>query len=466
MMLTRAVASQSSRSTGGLLAARSMAMGLFSRSRNYTSSTANQRNEDKGRQTPRPPARAKLAQQSSKVGRAAAPELDLDPKLPHVPPMKEMGLRDGKHPAEWNAVHEELLGYGANPMFFDVEDRRIRAEDDREAWAFNNIPAPKAKDTRRREPLQDRQVAMVNRLYESKPMGFPHRIRVGVLVERPQVITQELLEWEKEYEEFQRSVDEYPGNTMPTLIQAYKAVGPELVIERTVNRRRKERMVEIYEPAPRDTEADRKGDQTTQWRKLDQMLYLFVKQKDGTVTLPAIDYIPGKELHIVARECMREHFGEDFYDNVKRLWYMSPAPDAMLQHDFKNADKDGYTGIKTFILRARLVDVRRHFPSTSKPVGGEEAAGTVRDPSNPLWLTRQELQETLDASLWSELEPSLLTTRITAGIGRSLAPEPYGEREKTAEELRAENIERNKLLAELRKKMSKKTGKQQKGKKK
>ena len=64
---------------------------------------------------------------------------------------------------------------------------------------------------------------------------------------------------------------------------------------------------EVFDPAPRETEADKTGDQRTMHRKLDEFLFLVVQDaKSGEWGFPRREHADGETMREVARQAMEE----------------------------------------------------------------------------------------------------------------------------------------------------------------
>ncbi|OAA67448.1 50S ribosomal subunit L30 [Cordyceps fumosorosea ARSEF 2679] len=140
-----------------------------------------------------------------------------------------------------------------------------------------------------------------------------------------------------------------------------------------------EDLVEAPAPAPRETEADRKGDVRRLDRKLDRTLYLVVKGKDGW-GFPADVLAESENLHVAARRVLDQAAGVNM-----NTWIVGRVPVAHLV-DAPALAADGAVqekGRKTFFLRGRIM------------AGQADLRGNSLGYTDFKWLTREELEEEL-----------------------------------------------------------------------
>jgi large subunit ribosomal protein L46 len=109
---------------------------------------------------------------------------------------------------------------------------------------------------------------------------------------------------------------------------------------------------EDFEPAPRETEADKTGDQRTMHRRLDEFLFLVVQDaKTGQWGFPRREHVEGKTMREVARQAMEEAVGDSI-----ETYLVGNAPLGHFYEAKTGADgKEGGEGTN-FYHRAQWLD--------------------------------------------------------------------------------------------------------------
>jgi large subunit ribosomal protein L46 len=119
---------------------------------------------------------------------------------------------------------------------------------------------------------------------------------------------------------------------------------------------------EVFDPAPRETEADKTGDQRTMHRKLDEFLFLVVQDaKSGEWGFPRREHADGETMREVARQAMEEAVG----DSVE-TYLVGNAPLGHFYEAKAGAEgKEGGEGTN-FYHRAQWLDGTLKLESTYK----------------------------------------------------------------------------------------------------
>ncbi|BFZ60418.1 hypothetical protein YB2330_001454 [Saitoella coloradoensis] len=258
------------------------------------------------------------------------------------------------------------------------------------------------------------------REYEApaKAANVPHyEPHAAVILTRGPIITKELTPFEKEYFQYQRRLADEISSPFPVDFYFKKgslaekrwlaaaearAKGEAAVqaptqeeIERgapTGSERVFEEEAGLGEKLaqPRQTEADKKNDIKALDRKLDQNLYLLVKEKD--VWRFPYGPVDGQEtLHETAARRLDEICGVDM-----NTWLVSRHPVGHMKFKFKNpvaGPKFTYVGRRTFFLKGRIF------------------AGQVKlsnEYQEFAWLTKDEVKERVTDTYWDGVGAMLM----------------------------------------------------------
>jgi len=209
---------------------------------------------------------------------------------------------------------------------------------------------------------------------KARQSGSSWKLRVAVVLERLAVVLPDKPRWEIEYEQLSAHLSKfgkmYPkelynvdyelllnGNDSKNKGKDVKEGGSTLAVT-------DEELLELlpkgYEPAPRETEADRNGNVRTTNRKLKTSVYLAVLDTDGDDNstasrwqLPTVDVLEGdgETLLEAARRAVLTKVGSQL-----EFWCPSNAPVAVDVKKYDDDDDDEnnkYYGTKTFFLKVQ-----------------------------------------------------------------------------------------------------------------
>lgn len=174
----------------------------------------------------------------------------------------------------------------------------------------------------------------------------------SMLVERIPVVIPEAPAWEREYKEWSEARRDKFRVKLPDQIVEAKGLLDNLP---------------DFEPAPRETEADRTGDRSTLHRKLPEFLFLVVKEKDGKWGFPKSKHDDGETMRQTAERSLKAFAGDSL-----ECWVVGNAP----QGHYETADGT------TFYYRGSYIEGELELQD-----GYVEHA----------WVTKEELGEYFDA---------------------------------------------------------------------
>ncbi|KAF2497527.1 ribosomal protein [Lophium mytilinum] len=155
----------------------------------------------------------------------------------------------------------------------------------------------------------------------------------------------------------------------------------------------------IERPMPRETEADRKGDQRSLDRLMQRSLYLVVQNKEGRWVLPD-DQIQGREtLHQAAERVLVHNGGLNM-----NTWVVGNVPVGHYSFDYvkrrphpERANVEAL-GEKIFFMKARIMAGQASL---------EDNKLGIKDFK---WLTKEEVQKVVNQKYWSAIQ-NMLTDR-------------------------------------------------------
>lgn len=188
---------------------------------------------------------------------------------------------------------------------------------------------------------------------DAKRLGLGWKIRVATILERLPIILPDKEDWERDWDVFKAYKNQF-GKVMP------KPYGPgeDLVIEPEENFTEEAMAAHFprgFEPAPRETEADKTGNVNTLDRKLKTRVYLNV-QDDNDITnkwnFPSVSLKDDETLLDAAKRAIAEKV-----DCPKELniWYPSNCPIAVdlniYDENSEERQKDKLYGEKIFFMK-------------------------------------------------------------------------------------------------------------------
>ncbi len=174
----------------------------------------------------------------------------------------------------------------------------------------------------------------------------------SMLVERIPVVLPDPPQWEVEYHEWSESRRDRHRVKLPDQI-----VEPKGLLENLPD----------FEPAPRETEADRTGDRKTLQRKLSEYLFLVLKDKNGKWGFPKTEHAQSETMRQTAERSLKDFAGESI-----ECWVVGNAPQGHYE------EQDG----TTFYYRGSYLE------------GDLVLQGGYTDHA---WVTKEELGEFFDA---------------------------------------------------------------------
>jgi len=116
-----------------------------------------------------------------------------------------------------------------------------------------------------------------------------------MLVERIPIVIPEAPEWEREYKEWSEARRDKFKLKLPDSV-----VEPKGLLDNLPD----------FEPAPRETEADRLGDRSTVYRKLQEYLFLVVKDKSNKWGFPKVKHEDGETMRQTAERSLKDFAGD------------------------------------------------------------------------------------------------------------------------------------------------------------
>ncbi|KAK9476333.1 39S mitochondrial ribosomal protein L46-domain-containing protein [Lipomyces japonicus] len=153
-----------------------------------------------------------------------------------------------------------------------------------------------------------------------------------------------------------------------------------------------ERLYRKIEPQSRITEADRTGNVHSLDRKLDRTLYLVVKIQGNNAerwVFPTTPVGKSESLHDAAERWFSESGGQ----NLNR-WIVSNSPAVVHKTKYTLVNGQKTEGSRIFYLKAKV------FAGQFVP----ESGNGILDYA---WLTKEEVQELVPPSIWSDLGKAL-----------------------------------------------------------
>lgn len=199
---------------------------------------------------------------------------------------------------------------------------------------------------RRKEILES--YAAVSQAHEerARSLDLPWALGAAALVERIQVVTRDLHDWETDFYELRNTLSYYDAPEFPAGVEAGPAHPDEP--EDTFP----------FELAPRETEADRSGDRQSLERALPESLYLVMRCKPGYASpsewfLPQMDVQPGDMLGPTAVSAV-----ETSCSMMPRLHHMNRQPIGHHYYEFEDSVKEerGQYGMKLFFFSSLVID--------------------------------------------------------------------------------------------------------------
>ena len=143
-----------------------------------------------------------------------------------------------------------------------------------------------------------------SRLFASGSMQTP--LFGSMLVERIPVVVPDAPDWEREYQEWSQARRD-----------KFKVKLPDSVVEP----KGLEENLPDFEAAPRETEADRLGDRSTIYRKLQEFLFLVVKDKSDKWGFAKLKHEDGETMRQTAERSLKEFAGDSI-----ECWVVGNAP--------------------------------------------------------------------------------------------------------------------------------------------
>ncbi|GAO48790.1 hypothetical protein SAICODRAFT_18651 [Saitoella complicata NRRL Y-17804] len=251
-----------------------------------------------------------------------------------------------------------------------------------------------------------------------KAANVPHyEAHAAVILTRGPIITKELTPFEKEYFQYQRRLADEISSPFPVDFYFKKGSLAEKRWLAAAEARKKgvaavqaptQEEIERGAPTgservfeeeaglgeklaqPRQTDADKKNDITALDRKLDQNLYLLVKEKD-VWRFPYGPVGAVEALHETAARRLDETCGVDM-----NTWFVSRHPVGAMKFKFRSpvaGPKFSYVGRRTFFLRGRIF------------------AGQVKlsnEYQEFAWLTKDEIKERVSQTYWDGVGAMLI----------------------------------------------------------
>lgn len=174
-------------------------------------------------------------------------------------------------------------------------------------------------------------------------------------------------------------LDNQPSSPAPQKNLVFPKGTPLMQHNRDLNSKQDIRLVvdeeEKVTRQPRQTEADAKNDFKSLERKIDQTLYLLVKQGSGKWRLPAFD-VPNDapSLHEAAESGLAAIGGTDM-----NIWTVSRTPAGVIEHSSEKPE---------FVLRQHILQ------GLFKPAKNVDYA----------WLERSEIENKVDTEYYKQIE--------------------------------------------------------------
>ena len=255
------------------------------------------------------------------------------------------------------AVAEKNASDGAakEPSYW--EQKKAKKERRRELYASRIERKNRLKVRRAGKPKDTKKIAFHNFFIKkkvddeylnrkSRQAGLEWKLKVGVILERIEIVLPDKQKWEKEYEDLRTHLRRF-GKQYPkefTNNFDYDQVRPmtdeELLKELP------------FTPAPRETEADASGDVRTLERKLKTNIYLFVQEKNSDLwQVPTVDVKDDETLLDAAKRAIPEKCGPDL-----DFWCPSNCPWTVQLTPYTEEERItlGAYGYKTFFMKLQL----------------------------------------------------------------------------------------------------------------
>jgi large subunit ribosomal protein L46 len=209
--------------------------------------------------------------------------------------------------------------------------------------------AGKPKDTKKIDFHKFFITKKVNDEYldrKSRQVGLEWKLKVGVILERIEIVLPDKQKWEVEYENLRTHLRRF-GKQYPkefTNNFDYDQVRPMT----------DEELLKAlpFTPAPRETEADATGDVRTTERKLKTNIYLAVQEKNSDLwQLPTTDVKEDETLLDAVRRTIPAQVGPDI-----EFWCPSNAPWTVQLTPYTEEERKdlGLYGCKTFFMKVQL----------------------------------------------------------------------------------------------------------------
>ncbi len=207
---------------------------------------------------------------------------------------------------------------------------------------------------------------------KSRQAKLEWKIRVAILLERPNVVSPDKEKWEIEYDELKMHLNRY-GKQYPK-----EFVGSDFDYDHERPMTYDDMIASLpFTPKPRETEADASGDVRTTDRKLKTSIYLTVQeQNNGLWQFPTVDVKGEETLLDAAKRAIPEQVGTDI-----EFWCPSNCPWSVHLSPYTEDERKQHQlyGTKTFFMKVQHDE------------GTVELDPTLKNVHDFAWLDCQEI---------------------------------------------------------------------------
>lgn len=198
------------------------------------------------------------------------------------------------------------------------------------------------------EPMRQAQLFQDR---EARRLNLPWKIRVATIIERLPVILPDKPKWQKDYIELRDYLNTF-GKIYPKELGFQADDIAETMGHPTTEEDLLALLPEGFQPAPRETEADKTGDVKTLDRKLKTRVYLII-QEDSSWTFPTatVREDSTETLLAAAKRALRQAVGSNM-----DILYLSNCPMAVDTIVYPKDKRETYYGEKIFYIKAQRDD--------------------------------------------------------------------------------------------------------------
>mmetsp|Transcript_1469 Transcript_1469/g.1404 ORF Transcript_1469/g.1404 Transcript_1469/m.1404 type:complete len:378 (-) Transcript_1469:49-1182(-) len=227
------------------------------------------------------------------------------------------------------------------------------------------------------EPLRQKQ-SFEDR--EARRLNLPWKIRVAAIIERLPVVLPDKPKWEQDYMDLRSYLDTF-GKVYPKELGFMPDDYADIEGSPTTEEDLLALLPEGFQPAPRETDADKTGDVKTLDRKLKERVYLALlpnqdNENTSTWTFPTVTLNDDEDETLLdaAKRALQKNVGSDL-----DLIYMSNCPLAVDTIAYPDEQREQYYGEKIFYIKVQ------------RDEGDVDSERINNNSQDYAWLAREEM---------------------------------------------------------------------------